>query len=87
MNLLGTIPENFKDRMDMQAIIYAVAIPKLYFFCGMTGLLIGMTIKNWKGNPDRILLLGILKRLEENESEQVGEPDPQSWTGCFTQLR
>lgn len=72
MNLLGDVPVNFKDRVEMQAIIYAVAIPKLYFFCGMTGLLIGMTIKNWKGNPERILLLGILKRLQVNDSEPDG---------------
>ncbi len=69
MNILGSIPENFKESLEMQAVIYSVAIPVLYFFCGMTGCLIGMILKNWKGNPERVLIVGILKRLQANESE------------------
>lgn len=69
MNLLGDIPESFKESIEMQAISYSVAIPMLYFFCGMTGYLIGLTIRNWKGNPERVLLLGILKRSQASESE------------------
>ncbi|PXA04141.1 hypothetical protein DDZ13_08870 [Coraliomargarita sinensis] len=69
MNLLGDIPENYKESLEMQAVIYSAAIPMLYFFCGMTGYLIGMTLKNWKGNPERVLILGILKRSQAYESE------------------
>ncbi|MFP4352448.1 MAG: hypothetical protein ACLFRP_07340 [Puniceicoccaceae bacterium] len=72
MNLLGDIPEDFKGRIEMQAIIYAAAIPYLFFFCGMTGYLIGMLLRNWKGNPERVLLIALLKRSQTNEPEPGG---------------
>lgn len=69
-NLLGSIPEKFEGKIELQALFYSSAIPQFYFFCGMTGFIIGITIKNWIGDPNRILLVGLAERLEK-ESDPV----------------
>ncbi len=69
-NLLVSIPEKFEGKIELQALLYSTAMPQFYFFCGMTGFIIGITINNWIGDPNRILLVGLVERLEK-ESEQV----------------
>ena len=76
MSLLGDIPREFEGRADLQAIIYSVAVPTLFLFCGALGYLIGATFKNWRGNPERVLLIALLKKSQANESEPAGTGQP-----------
>jgi hypothetical protein len=58
------------------ALAYSTAFPKYIFLCAMTGFMIGITIKNWIGDPTRILLVGLAERLEkESEPAGAGQPD------------
>ena len=74
-NLLADIPEKFEGNIELQALLYSTAIPQFYFFCGMTGFIIGITIKNWIGDPNRTLLIGLAERLER-DSDPVDADNP-----------
>ena len=78
MKVVASIPDSFRGNLEFQAILYARALPTMYLSSIITGGIIGFTMKNWKGNPERTLLLGLTERLYQSDSEPDGARQPDN---------
>ena len=76
MRVVASIPESFDGNLEFQAILYARALPTMYLSSIITGGIIGFTLKNWKGNPEKTLIVGLAERLRASDSEPVGAGQP-----------
>jgi hypothetical protein len=52
---------------EVFAVTLSFAIPSFYAISAGSGLAIGMAIKNWRGDPMRCLLLGLIEEKTKNE--------------------
>lgn len=76
MRIVASIPERFAENLEFQAILYAKALPAMYLSSIVTGGIIGFTMKNWRGNPERTLILGLAERLNQSNSNPAGAGQP-----------
>ncbi|WP_146209400.1 hypothetical protein [Coraliomargarita sinensis] len=72
--------ESILNDDGFSAEIFAFGLPMLYFrltvFSCVTGILLGLAIKNWNGNRTHQLLIAIVDAIEQDESEPVGAGQP-----------
>lgn len=50
-------------------LIYSTTFPPLYVALAFSGGFLAHIIKNWKGNPEKILLIGLAEKLMQASEE------------------
>jgi len=73
---LNEFRESIMSDDGFNAEIMAFGLPMFYLrltvSACVTGIFLGLAIKNWNGNKTHQLILGIVDALEKEESEPVG---------------
>lgn len=67
-----------QDDLYDGAILFSIAFTKAYFYLAFGACMLGMTIRDWNGNMDRILLLKLIESSNSQppDPNRTGQPTP-----------